>query len=388
MSPRERSARVREAAAARRHRARLASRRLCVSRCAVSVPMPGRPSASATAATTGTARSAETVSTPSTPMPARDLDDGVDVREVDDLARRRRPRGPGASPLRSTARRAARGRAPARSRGADGVPRRRRGRSSRAAMVTTSVRRTQLVTPPGGRSHGEMRCQRAIWQPFVRVNVARTRCPSRCRPRAPAAGRRRSRCTQRSSGPARRASMPPASSRVQARVGRGNEPRGRIAAQRPRLAVERLRRVRPRYVIRSDVPDERCGRGADEHTSAASTSATSDARIRPGYCPLPPGYCPARARGTLRGGSVSSQPAMLAAAILLPLGARVTATWHDDSLWANSLRSLGGLAVPYDFASSCGCGRRSRRATTVRRPRLGGRAAHARTRTRRSSRSS
>ena len=40
---------------------------LCVIRCAVSVPIPGSPSASATAATTGTARSAETVRTPSTP---------------------------------------------------------------------------------------------------------------------------------------------------------------------------------------------------------------------------------------------------------------------------------------------------------------------------------
>ncbi len=39
---------------------------LCVIACAVSLPMPGRSSASATAATTGTARSAETVSTPST----------------------------------------------------------------------------------------------------------------------------------------------------------------------------------------------------------------------------------------------------------------------------------------------------------------------------------
>src|SRR5687767_12826823 len=39
---------------------------LCVIRCAVSVPIPGRPSASATAATTGTARSADTVRTPST----------------------------------------------------------------------------------------------------------------------------------------------------------------------------------------------------------------------------------------------------------------------------------------------------------------------------------
>lgn len=42
---------------------------------------------------------------------------------------------------------------------------------------------------------------------------------------------------------------------------------------------------------------------------------------------------------------------VLAAAILLPLGARGTADrWHDDSLWANSLRSLGGLQVPFDFA--------------------------------------
>jgi len=41
----------------------------------------------------------------------------------------------------------------------------------------------------------------------------------------------------------------------------------------------------------------------------------------------------------------------LAVAILLPIGARaVSSRWHDDSLWANSLRSLGGLAVPFDFA--------------------------------------
>jgi len=42
---------------------------------------------------------------------------------------------------------------------------------------------------------------------------------------------------------------------------------------------------------------------------------------------------------------------VLAVAILLPVGARaVSSRWHDDSLWANSLRSLGGLAVPFDFA--------------------------------------
>jgi alpha-1,2-mannosyltransferase len=41
----------------------------------------------------------------------------------------------------------------------------------------------------------------------------------------------------------------------------------------------------------------------------------------------------------------------LTVAILLPVGARAVANrWHDDSLWANSLHSLGGLAVPYDFA--------------------------------------
>ena len=43
------------------------------------------------------------VSTPSTPMPARDLDHGVDVAEVDDLCDVGRRRGPGASALRSTA---------------------------------------------------------------------------------------------------------------------------------------------------------------------------------------------------------------------------------------------------------------------------------------------
>lgn len=41
----------------------------------------------------------------------------------------------------------------------------------------------------------------------------------------------------------------------------------------------------------------------------------------------------------------------LAACLVLPLGARaVGSRWHGDSLWANSLRSLGGLALPFDFA--------------------------------------
>lgn len=43
--------------------------------------------------------------------------------------------------------------------------------------------------------------------------------------------------------------------------------------------------------------------------------------------------------------------ALLAAAVLLPVGARaVSGTYHDDSLWANSLRSLGGLDTPFDLA--------------------------------------
>jgi hypothetical protein len=43
--------------------------------------------------------------------------------------------------------------------------------------------------------------------------------------------------------------------------------------------------------------------------------------------------------------------ALLAACVLLPLGSRAIAgRYHDDSLWANSLRSLGGLARPYDLA--------------------------------------
>jgi alpha-1,2-mannosyltransferase len=42
--------------------------------------------------------------------------------------------------------------------------------------------------------------------------------------------------------------------------------------------------------------------------------------------------------------------AVIAAALLLPLGARVAArSYHDDSVWANALASLGGSARPYDF---------------------------------------
>jgi alpha-1,2-mannosyltransferase len=42
--------------------------------------------------------------------------------------------------------------------------------------------------------------------------------------------------------------------------------------------------------------------------------------------------------------------AVALAVLLLPVGARVTAEhWHNDALWPNALRSLGGLDLPYDF---------------------------------------
>jgi hypothetical protein len=42
--------------------------------------------------------------------------------------------------------------------------------------------------------------------------------------------------------------------------------------------------------------------------------------------------------------------AVVAAAVLLPLGARAVASrYHDDSLWANAVASLGGTDRPGDF---------------------------------------
>ena len=112
--------------------------RLWVRRCAVCVPMPGSPSSSATAATTGTARSADTVSTPSTPITSRDLDDLGDGREVDDLRDVGRREARALRRCDRPRRRAGRGRAPARSHGADGARRRRREPSSRRPMLTAA----------------------------------------------------------------------------------------------------------------------------------------------------------------------------------------------------------------------------------------------------------
>jgi Glycosyltransferase family 87 len=52
-----------------------------------------------------------------------------------------------------------------------------------------------------------------------------------------------------------------------------------------------------------------------------------------------------------RRGAAGLVAAVVLASVLLPIGARAIATqYHDDSLWANSARSLGGLQVPFDFA--------------------------------------
>lgn len=42
---------------------------------------------------------------------------------------------------------------------------------------------------------------------------------------------------------------------------------------------------------------------------------------------------------------------VVAAAVVLPLGARAASSrWNDDSLWANALRSVGGVAEPFDLS--------------------------------------
>ena len=75
---------------------------LCVIRCAVSMPIPGRPRASATAATTGTARSAETVSTPSSCRRAVAFSTAATSEKSTTFAMSASAR-PGASGFRSTA---------------------------------------------------------------------------------------------------------------------------------------------------------------------------------------------------------------------------------------------------------------------------------------------
>ncbi|MGH3066322.1 MAG: glycosyltransferase 87 family protein [Gaiellaceae bacterium] len=55
-------------------------------------------------------------------------------------------------------------------------------------------------------------------------------------------------------------------------------------------------------------------------------------------------------QGSSRRGIALKLGAVVIAAIVLPVGARALASqYHDDSLWANSLRSLAGLHAPFDF---------------------------------------
>ena len=161
---------------------------LCVIRCAVSVPIPGRPSASATAATTGTARSAETVSTPSTSWRRADLGDGRDVGEVDRLGHVGQRRGrarPGSGRPR---RRGARAPSPAGSRGAGGGLRRRRGPSSRArdAIRSSAERETGRRRParsgPTAERDARARAREDRSGPCVRGSRPRSSATSRLEP--------------------------------------------------------------------------------------------------------------------------------------------------------------------------------------------------------------
>ena len=150
--------------------------RLCVRRCAVCVPMPGRAELlgdgghDGDGAIGGHREHAVDADT------SRDLDHLVDAREVDDLRRRRPTRGPARPRCGRPPRRAGRGRAPARSRGADGARRRRREPSSRPPMLTRLEAPTSRR--PAAGATGETRAQRLISQPFVRLSVAHTRFPA------------------------------------------------------------------------------------------------------------------------------------------------------------------------------------------------------------------
>jgi alpha-1,2-mannosyltransferase len=73
------------------------------------------------------------------------------------------------------------------------------------------------------------------------------------------------------------------------------------------------------------------------------TTSPTCARMPSGYCQFPVQRSSGRRIALLL-------TAVVAAAVLLPIGARaISSRYHDDSLWANSLRSLGGLQVPFDF---------------------------------------
>ena len=137
---------------------------------------------------------------------------------------------------------------------------------------------------------------------------------------------------------------PPAARRVQARTGRASEPLAGshrsvhvtlFDVDRPVLPVRDAQRGRRRRCApHGGARDERCDENEERRGCAHALRVLSR--------PVPP------ASGRRIAAVVAC---VLAVAILLPVGARaVSSRWHDDSLWANSLRSLGGLEVPFDFA--------------------------------------
>ena len=136
---------------------------LCVIRCAVFVPIPGSPSASATAATTGTARSADTVSAPSTAnLRATSITPSTSTKSTTSASSA--CWRPAASGLRSTA-----------------TTRRPSCFARRIARRWWRPAPTKRTVFTRGRCYlanrNATRSQRAISQPFRRVNRIETRRP-------------------------------------------------------------------------------------------------------------------------------------------------------------------------------------------------------------------
>ena len=127
-------------------------------------------------------------------------------------------------------------------------------------------------------------------------------------------------------------------------------PAGRGAAEHP--ALLRTRPVRPEG-------DHECGsrRGRDRGTGHAEQRERDEAdREEPPHsASVAPGRRGARYRLAVHAATarpiVLAVAAVLVAAIVVVGAARAaTHVYHDDSVWANALSSVGGVGQPYDFA--------------------------------------
>jgi len=213
------------------------------------------------------------------------------------------------------------------------------------------------VTPPGGRSHGETRVQRPIAQPFVRVNAAQILFPARVPTTRARCGPPYTSVHTASRGTGAKSLAPPAASRRQATAGRRRVPRGGLQRS-VHVTLESGFALFSQNVTRSDVVDDVPASTVTLAMSAPMTSARvtigriafqrscrreGPDRPRPSrYCHCVLGYSGRRV--------LVSAGTILVAVVLLVAGARFGArAYHDDSLWANSLRSVGGLQVPFDF---------------------------------------